>query len=61
MMTLRRVHLSELQTRTCRKVPIALIMYDEEICGALSVSSLSATQALQLLIYAGRNLLRTSW
>jgi len=31
MMTLRRVHLSELQTCTCRKVPVALIMYDEEM------------------------------
>ena len=31
MMPLRRVHLSELQTCTCRKVPIALIMYDEEM------------------------------
>ena len=30
-MTLRRVHLFELQTCTCRKVPIALIMYDEEM------------------------------
>ena len=31
MMSLRRVHPSELMTCNCRKVPLALIMYDEEM------------------------------